>query len=535
MSKSNTLADSIVTALAGHGVQRMFGIPGGGSSLDLIDAARDHGIDFVLARTEVAAALMAAVTGELTGAPGVVLAGVGPGAASSVNGIAYAHLERAPLLLFTDGPAASLHQSFDQNALFAPISKFQGRLRPADGCAAIEAAIEVAVAPPWGPVHLDLTATDALTQVAGSDMRSSKSSSDAAATINDEAGDVELARELLAGCSRPVIIAGLESRYGDAPAALRKLADALACPVLSTYKAKGVLPDSHLGTVGTFTGAVGESESFDGADLIVLYGLDPVELIPQPWHYDAPILDIFPHSCSETPASPVVRVIGPLAEVVCKVLPAATQSVWTQGEIARLRERARARLRYSGDGHTTQSVVELAGQVAPSSCRATVDAGAHMFSALSSWQAQEPFGVLKSNGLSTMGYALPAAIASCLEEPDRPVVAFTGDGGLMMCLGELKTAVEHNCRLVIVVLNDSALSLIDIKQQRQQRASAGVRYPSTDFAGIAQALGCPSWQVDSHDDLTPAMTAAFAHAGPALIDVTVDSSGYGDQLAALRG
>ncbi len=364
MSNSNTLADTVINALAGHGVRRMFGIPGGGSSLDLIEAAKDRGIDFVLARTEVAAALMAAVTGELTGAPGVVLAGVGPGAASIVNGIAYAHLERAPLLLFTDGPAASLHQSFDQNALFAPISKFQGRLRPTDGCAAIEAAIEVAVAPPWGPVHLDLTATDASTQMAGSNMTSSKSSSDPVATINDEAGDFELAREILESCSRPVIIAGLESRYGDAPAALRKLADALACPVLPTYKAKGVLPDSHPGTVSTFTGAVGESESFDSADLIVLYGLDPVELIPQPWHYDAPILDIFPHSCSESPASPAVQVTGPLAEVVCKVLPAATQSVWTQDEIARLRERALARLSYSGDGHTTMSVVELAGQVA---------------------------------------------------------------------------------------------------------------------------------------------------------------------------
>lgn len=299
MSNSNTLADSIVAALAGHGVQRMFGIPGGGSSLDLIDAARNHGIDFVLARTEVAAALMAAVTGELTGTPGVVLAGVGPGAASIVNGIAYAHLERAPLLLFTDGPAASLHQSFDQNALFMPISKWQGRLRPGDGRAGIEAAIEVALTPPWGPVHLDLTAADASGQVAEADMISSMSSSDPAAANNVEAGDVELARELLESCSRPVIIAGLESRYGDAPAALRKLADALACPVLATYKAKGVLPDSHPGTVGTFTGAVGESESIDRADLIVLYGLDPVELIPQPWQYDAPILDIFPHSCSD--------------------------------------------------------------------------------------------------------------------------------------------------------------------------------------------------------------------------------------------
>ena len=541
MSAPNTLAESIVAALVRHGVQRMFGIPGGGSSLDLIDAAGAQGIEFVLARTETAAAIMAAVTGELTGTPGVVLAGVGPGAASTVNGIAYAHLERAPLILFTDGPASSLHQAFDQSALFAPITKSQGRLRPGDGRAGIERAIEVALAPPRGPVHLDLTAADASAYVSGSPTDSPSGSiveiEGSRPSVADafEAGDVELARELLDGSSHPIIIAGLESRYGDAPAALEKLADALSCPVLLTYKAKGVLPDSHPGTVSTFTGAVAEAETVSRADLIVLYGLDPVELIPGKWHYDAPILDLFPYTGSDPPAPPACRLIGSLAEAVLGVLPVGKPTNWTLNEIGELRERMRARLSCIGDGHTTQTVVELARQAAPAHCRAAVDAGAHMFSVLSSWQAQEPFGVLKSNGLSTMGYALPAAIASCLEEPDRTVVAFTGDGGLMMCLGELKTTVENSCRIVVVVLNDAALSLIDIKQQRQRSASRGVRYPPADLAVIARALGWQSWHVQAHEDLTPAMTGAFAHEGPALIDVTIDPAGYGDQLAALRG
>ena len=103
-----TLAEHIVEALVGEGVERLFGIPGGGSSLDLIAAADAAGIDFVLTKTETAAAIMAAVTGELSGSPGVVLTGIGPGAASAVNGIAYARLEQAPVLLFTDGPASSL-------------------------------------------------------------------------------------------------------------------------------------------------------------------------------------------------------------------------------------------------------------------------------------------------------------------------------------------------------------------------------------------------------------------------------------------
>ena len=124
----------------------MIGIPGGGSSLDLIDEACAVGFEFVRARTETHAAIMAALTGK----PGVVLVGVGPGAASTVNGIAYARLERAPLLLFTDGPASSLHLAFDQSALFAPITKSQGRLRPGDGRARIN---------PLFPSRKDSTAT----------------------------------------------------------------------------------------------------------------------------------------------------------------------------------------------------------------------------------------------------------------------------------------------------------------------------------------------------------------------------------------
>ncbi len=528
----------------------MFGIPGGGSSLDLIDAAGELGIDFVLTRTEAAAAIMAAVTGELTGTPGVVLAGVGPGAASAVNGIAYAHLERAPLILFTDGPASSRHQAFDQNALFAPITKTQGRLRPEHGSAGIEQAIQTALACPRGPVHLDLTAADATACVNNMSSRTDEQpieeSQPPRTSVHDEsrsftavdvfdAGDLQLARQLIGGSRRPVILVGLEARYGESPEALKELADGLSCPVLLTYKAKGVLPDSHPGTVGMFTGAVAEAETVGRADLILLYGLDPVELIPGKWRYEAPILELFPYPGSSPPASPACQLIGPLAEAVRAVLPIAGQSDWTPSEIAELRTRMCASMRIAGDGHTAQTVVELVCRAAPADCRATVDAGAHMFSVLSFWRAQQPFGALKSNGLSTMGFALPAAIASCLEQPDRQVVAFTGDGGLLMCLGELKTAAEHDCRLLVIVLNDGALSLIDIKQQRQQRASRGTRYPPADLVGVARALGCQAWHLEAHEDLAPVVARAFAHRGLTLIDVDIDPSGYGNQLAALRG
>ena len=526
-----SLAEQVVAALAGRGVQRIFGIPGGGSSLALIAAAERAGLDFVLARSETAAALMAAVTGELGGAPGVVLTGIGPGAASAVNGVAYAHLERAPLLLLTDGPAGSRHQAFDQTALFAPITKHQGRLTPDGGRAQIEAALETALSPPQGPVQLDLSAADAAALASDRPYQPKTPAS----TPLDPGPDPAPGRALLAASRRPVILAGLEARLGDGPAALRRLAEALACPVLTTYRAKGCLPDGHPSAVGPFTGAAGEAEILAAADLVVALGLDPVEIIPGPWRAKAPLLDLRLATQPPPPAPAAARLIGPLGESVALLLPRDQKTHWSPGEIAALRQSLGERLALTGAGHTADSVVRTLQAAAPAGCRLTVDSGAHMFSAMARWRAAAPFDLLKSNGLSTMGYALPAAIAAALQTHNRPVAAVIGDGGLAMCLGELATAAERNCRLVVLVLNDAALSLIDIKQQRQQHKAIGVRTAPIDFAAAARALGCRAWRVGLEEDLAPAIEAAFAGVGPALIDVTVDPSGYGDQLAALRG
>ncbi len=134
-----------------------------------------------------------------------------------------------------------------------------------------------------------------------------------------------------------------------------------------------------------------------------------------------------------------------------------------------------------------------------------------------------------------MGYALPAAIAGSLVERGRPHLAITGDGGMLMSLAELSTAVRLNCNLVVAVVNDAALSLIDVKQQSQQRPTVGVRYPATNFAHAAEGFGCRGISVEDDQDLSAALTEAFASSGPVLVDVACDPSGYGDQLTALRG
>jgi acetolactate synthase-1/2/3 large subunit len=527
-----TLADHIVTRLKARGVRRMFGVPGGGSSLALIEAGARHGVEFVLARSETAAAIMAAVTWELTGAPGVVLTGIGPGAASVVNGIAYASLERSALILFTDclNASSSIHQCFDQQALFAPLARQTTRLSP-DNAAAIDGLLDACLRPLAGPVHVDLSAADANAAIAA--IPTSSGQAPQAVPATDDL--LAKARELLEAARRPVLLAGLETRSPAGQQAVRELARRLNCPVLPTYKAKGVFPDADPLSAGLFTNAAAEAAILSAADLIICLGLDPVEMIPQTWRYEAPVLDLAFSPGHFFPFDPAFSLVTTPQQVMAELLHSTRKSEWTMEAIADGRHAMQQALAMPQSGLNAQTITEALQRVAPPGTRLAVDAGAHMFAAMGFWQADGYASVLKSNGLSTMGYALPAAIASSLEEPDRPVLAITGDGGMNMCLAELATAAAHELKIVCAVLNDAALSLIDIKQQRDQRRPLGTRYAASNYARIAEGFGVKAFRVASLDELGSAARAAHAHAGPVLINIETDPSGYGEQLARLRG
>lgn len=525
---ARNLAESVLAELARRGTRRIWGVPGGGSSLDMIEAAPRFELRFVLARHEGAAAMAAVADAELTGAPGVVLTTKGPGVANAVNGLACATLERAPLLLLSDGfTEAQLgyitHQVFDQRAATAAVVKGHSR---GEGVAAL---LDLAMAPPRGAVHLDLTGEAARRPAPPG----------TPAVEQASAADEGDAVALLGAARRPVILVGVEAAGAGGAAAVRGLAEALGCPVLVTYKAKGVLPDAHPLHAGLFTGGTLEAPLVGEADLILQAGLDPVELILQPWRYRAPVLDLAPRPHPVRYAVPAAALHGDLAASLRRLLPAARPSAWTAAEIAAHRDRMLTALAWSGeDGVPPPEVVRIAQQEAEAAGRAprvTVDAGAHMFSATAFWRCRAPRDLLISNGLASMGFALPAGIAAALHDPGRGAVAFTGDGGLMMCVGELATAAELGVPLVTVVFNDGALSLIDIKQQSRQLPPAGVRWGRADFAAVARGFGLRGLRAGTAEEYRAALRDAFAHPGPSLIDVRVDPAGYPAQLQAMRG
>jgi acetolactate synthase-1/2/3 large subunit len=342
---------------------------------------------------------------------------------------------------------------------------------------------------------------------------------------------------MLAAARKPVILAGVEAVAAAEP--LRALVATLGCPALVTYKAKGVIADADPHFIGIFTGGSLEAPCVQDADLIILAGLDPVELILQPWRYKAPVLDIGLRAHPVHYVTPSTALHGALAPAFAALTQSAQRRAWKAAEIAAYRDAMRAALAWQGTGGVAPPrIVTLAQEAARRAGRRpriSVDAGAHMFSATAFWECAAPRDVLISNGLASMGFALPAALAAALENPSDGAVAFTGDGGLMMCIAELATAAEAGAPCITIVFNDGALSLIDIKQQQRQLPPEGVRWARPDFAAIAEGFGAKGFAAATEADYIAALDAAFAHKGPSLIDVMVNPAGYPAQLQAMRG
>ena len=532
-----TGAEVLVSHLAARGVKRFFGVPGGDCSLDLIDAAARAGIRFVLTRTEDSAAIMAGVTAGLDGSLGVLMTTRGPGLANATNGVAWAALDRAPLLVISDGyeneQAYVSHQRFDQFALMAPLVKGSLRFDDPAALARIPALLDAAQSAPSGPVYLEVTGNGVRPRVA--DAGPAPGPKVAKPPALDSNKLVE-ARAMLAAATRPAIIAGLQVRDARAQAGLRRLAAQWRCPVFLTYMAKGAVADPY--AAGSYIGGAGEEAALKAADAIIMYGADPIEFPPQPWKYAAPVLDLTRYPVDRHYFEPKVSLVGDLAAAAVELETAVEGSAWSKDELAAARAEIHRRAHAGGGAAVTpQSIVEAAAAASgSSSARVTVDAGAHMLSVLALWQAREVNDVLISRGLATMAFALPAAIGASLVDPDRPVIAFTGDGGLMMCAGELATAAELGCRLTVVVFNDSSLAMIGVKQRQRKFPAAGVDYSqSTDFAAVAKGFGCRGYRVEKGGDLVPKLAEAMRGAGPAVVDVVVDPAPYNEQLRALRG
>jgi acetolactate synthase-1/2/3 large subunit len=547
MSGLAELADLIVAHLRKAGTQTLFGVPGGGGNLDLIEAARQAGLPFVLTSTETGAAIAAIAQAEILQRPGACLTTLGPGAASVVNGVACASLERAPLMVFTDRhPIAAwqfAHQQFDHVALLGRITKFSALLMPGDAPETIARAFRELATLPSGPVHLDCPA-DVSTSSTGTRPsaldRGGLGAFVARRADPDEAGHFDT---LVSHARKPLVLVGLGARRADEAAAIRHLCERWSVPAMVTYKAKGVIPDSHACFAGVFTNGSIERAIIAQSDLLIGIGLDPVELLPRPWTFSQSIVGLSSWRMPDEHVPFAAQQVGDVAHSVRMLEETMRPATWDLDEVARSVKSQRFEDTSTGlpagasakAGLAAQHVVDVAASALAATHRVTVDAGAHMLPVMMRWPVSAPNDLLISNGLSTMGFALPAAIGAAIADRGRPVVALTGDGGLLMCVGELLTAVREKLRIIVIVFSDASLSLIEIKQQARKLPAGGVALGDTNWPALAESFGAAGFRASSESELAAAIAQASAHDGPSLIEAKIDRSNYGRMLKAIRG
>jgi acetolactate synthase-1/2/3 large subunit len=385
-----------------------------------------------------------------------------------------------------------------------------------------------------GPVHIT-TAADVVGAQAVDDrilLPPLKAQAFPMAFASDAAAADACAR--IGAARRPVILAGIAAVRADAGASLARLAEKLGCPVVVAPMAKGVLAEDHPLYAGTLDMACNQFvwKFLAGCDLLLAVGFDAVELI-KPWELDIPAIhiDATPNTDQIYPAE--LELVGPIGAIL-DALGAGYggQARWTEREVATHRDALKAKYyegRVAGRLNPTD-VIDVVRAASSRDTIATSDVGSHKLLVGQGWTTYAPRSTLMTNGLSSMGFSLPAAIAAKLVHPDRPVVCFTGDGGLAMVQGELRVAASLKLDPLVVVFCDNSLNRIELKQAKRGYPSHGTLIQPTDMVKLAESMGCAGVMVDSAAALERVMAAPRPKDRPLVVGVQIDPAQYAAQF-----
>jgi acetolactate synthase-1/2/3 large subunit len=533
-----TVADIIARRLHAAGCRYAFGIPGG-EVLVLMDALKRVGIKVILAKHENCAGFMGEGVHHFDKTPAILIATIGPGLANAANVIANAHQDRVPMIILTGCVSAAhqhsyTHQVFDHIALVEPISKAAYRADIDSAAVIADKAVMLATEGRPGPVLIDVPVDIQDADAPGAERLHRAPH----ASVSPAPGeDLETARKWLRFAERPLVIAGLDVLTQDAAWSVTEFCHAFGAPLITSYKAKGVMPEDDPLALG----GAGLSPAADRhllplvrkSDCIILAGYDPIEMRTgwqDPWSGDARVIEFSAepntHYMHNAPLSFICDIKSGLAALHESVQPHAT---WSDGEPIEARAALRAGLDLN-EHWGPAAIVDECRKSLPRDTVITADSGAHRILISQAWECYEPRGMLQSTALCTMGCAVPLAIGRKLAEPSRPVVGFVGDAGLEMFLGELATARDLKLSIPIVVFVDESLALIELKQRGLEMDNLGVDFPPTDFPVVARALGGHGTWVDNRTELRGAITAALARDSFTVIAARIGRKAYDGRL-----
>jgi acetolactate synthase-1/2/3 large subunit len=528
-------SDLLVKCLENEGVRYIFGIPGE-ETLDLMESLRTSSIRFILTRHEQAAAFMADAYGRLTGRAGVCISTLGPGATNLLTGVADAYLDKSPLVAIT-GQAdlkrihKESHQYIDIVENYMSVTKWNGRIESAEIIPEmVRKAFKVAETERPGSVHLELPENVAAMDV--QDMYRSMIAPIRPRRSSPDRQSLRKAAELVEGAKFPVILAGHGVVRKDAGTRLRKFAELLCMPVVTTFMGKGgISAESHccIGTLGLARDRqIGDV--FSQADLVIAVGYDLVEYAPKNWNpaLDKKIIHIdFTTSEVDFHYVPEIEIISDIRETL-ELLEGMVSTNKKDACLIDLRKDFTEGFEREGTSVTWPPrppllLYGIRKTLGPEDILIS-DVGTCKFWAAKFYPVYRNNTFLLSNGFASMGFALPAAIVAKLIKPEQNVVALCGDGGFLMNLQDLETACRLQLNIVVVIFNDNGLDLIRWKSEKKFGTSYGVTFTNPDFVKLAESFGAAGVRLQQSDDFGEVLKEALSKSVPVIIDVPIDYS-----------
>ncbi|MBN1388722.1 MAG: thiamine pyrophosphate-binding protein [Bacteroidales bacterium] len=522
-----TVVEYIAKELKSRGVKYVFGIPGG-PSINLIDELRKSGIEFILTSNESAAGIMADVTGRLTGIPGICHATFGPGATNLSTGIGGAMLDRSPVIALTSVMPEKLRKrtvqmNIDHQLLFEPLTKASVIVNNDNITGVLKDAFELATDEYPGPVHLGLPSDKLLERVNEKKSYPVETESRKELLIDDEL------IELLEYSKRPLLALGLTASRAGIRDEIHKFLEKYPVPVVLTPMAKGLVNQDHYCYCGVLFHASSDKLSavINEADLVIGLGYDPVEYNYESWLPDVPLIHINTVYTDMPEGIMVKQVTGALEGLLSMILPVLrTKPGWDFEFIADCRDSIHDAVMEETGRFSPVTVLKVLRETMPDNLIMSLDVGSHIHLFGQYWNPGPEGRLIMTNGWSTMGFGIPAAIAAALNMPEAPVACVTGDGGFLMMCGEMVTARRLNLGIVFIVLCDRELNLIKIKEQRKGVKNIGVDLYEGSLIGEKSFLGVPVKTCDNEESLREILSGIYPLAGPEIIEINIDPSEY---------
>lgn len=536
-------ADAIIDSLVNHDVKYVFGVPG--AKIDRVFERLEHPTNekapqLIITRHEQNAAFMAQGVGRITGKPGVVLTTSGPGVSNLATGLVTATAEGDPVLAISGQVQRTdllrlTHQSMDNVALLAPVTKYAAEVQEPENISEVIAnAYQEAEAAKQGASFVSVPQ-----DVTDSEVKTAPIAPMPAPVLGP-ASPVEstLLAQRIKTAKLPVLLLGMRASDPETTKSIRNLVEETHLPVVETFQGAGIIPreleDDFFGRVGLFRNQPGD-QLLKHADLVITVGYDPIEYEPRNWNNegDANIIVIDSMRAEvDKNFQPERELVGDISQTLDFLLPymkgfklPESSREYLDGlqEKLKLRDEPPAVTENQVTSHPLSIIQALQDRVTDD-MTVSVDVGSFYIWMARHFRSYNPRHLLFSNGMQTLGVALPWAISAALVRPNTQIVSVSGDGGFLFSSQDLETAVRLGLNIVHIIWNDGHYDMVKFQEELKYGKSAGVNFGSVDFVKYAESFGATGLRVEKAQDLEKVLDQAFATEGPVVVDIPVDYS-----------